>query len=111
MPKYPFGNLHDIYVRTLQTIVAIMWCYGILRLTRFKWMERLSYFGAFTLWVYIGHTFIVVMYQYLNNKPLTLLDGIIWTIGITCLFTLSGHLYTKAKQRHLIKLGKNYNSD
>jgi len=59
-------------------------------------MERLSSLGAFTLWVYIGHTYIVVMYHYLNDKPLTLLSGILWTAVIVAFYTLFGHVYSVA---------------
>ena len=58
MPNHHYGN---IGVFAAQTLLGLILCVSIIRLSRIRLMERFARYGKYTLWIYIGHTFLVVI--------------------------------------------------
>ena len=58
MPNKHYGS---IPIFLAQTILGLVLCVTIIRLSRIKLMEYFADYGKYTLWIYIGHTFLVVI--------------------------------------------------
>ena len=57
-------------LRAFQSVIAFVMCIALIRIVKsFSLLEKISQFGKYTLWIYIGHTFIVVILKELwkNN--------------------------------------------
>lgn len=59
MPKFPYENWHQPVIRCIQTALGMFLCLSLFGLSRKvtppKWAEQ----GMYTLWVYIGHTYLI----------------------------------------------------
>lgn len=60
MPKFHYENWHQVANRVIQTLLGLTLCLSIVRLSRFQFMEKLAKWGTYTLWIYIGHTFLAI---------------------------------------------------
>ncbi len=63
MPKFHYESTNDFYLRVLQSIIGLFLCISIIRLAYFKIIRRFAGFGKYTLWIYIGHTYLIVIGQ------------------------------------------------
>lgn len=59
MPKYPYENWHQPIIRCIQTGLGMMLCLSLFGLSRKITPPKWSRFGQYTLWVYIGHTYLI----------------------------------------------------
>lgn len=99
MPRVHYAEWTDALKRVVQSGLGAVLCLLIVRLSRVKWVERLAWAGAFTLWIYIGHTFLVktgyVLFPILGVR--FELFGALALAGVYCAFfimmaKLSGRL-------------------
>ena len=63
MPKVHFYSMNDVFVRMFQTCLGIILCLSIIRLSRMRFWERIAKYGKYTIWIYIGHTYLIVIGQ------------------------------------------------
>lgn len=70
MPRTHYENWHHPVIRVCQSVLGVYLCLLILRISRIGFVKKLSEYGAYTLWVYIGHTYLIViagdLFPYLN---------------------------------------------
>ena len=59
MPHLHYEDWNDPLTRIVQTSIAFVLCFTIVRLSRTEMIERLAGYGKYTLWIFIGHTFLV----------------------------------------------------
>lgn len=59
MPKFHYEILTDFFVRAVQTVLGFFLCLSVFRLSRCIKSERIAQFGTYTLWIYIGHTYLI----------------------------------------------------
>ena len=59
MPHLHYADWNDPLTRIVQSSIAFALCFSIIRLSRTEQIEPLAKFGKYTLWVFIGHTFLV----------------------------------------------------
>ena len=61
IPAVHYGGWSDFGLRCTQTALAMISCLMIFRLSREGGLERLARWGTYTLWIYIGHSFLIVI--------------------------------------------------
>lgn len=59
MPKFHYANGLDLVHRIAQTGLGMVLCLTVLRMAQVFPVEKLSSFGRHTLWIYIGHTYLI----------------------------------------------------
>ena len=59
MPKVHYATWHDFACRAVQTGLGTVLCLSILRMSRQCQAKWLAAFGMYTLWIYVGHTYLV----------------------------------------------------
>lgn len=64
MPKFHYADWSDLASRVLQSILGMVLCLAILGLTHVLPVGRLSALGRHTLWIYIGHTYLIRIGMY-----------------------------------------------
>ena len=61
LPKVPYLDLKGAVLRNLQTVLGALLCFSIIRLSRLRFVERFAPYGRFSLWVYIGHSYLIIL--------------------------------------------------
>ncbi len=61
IPSVRYAGWHDLALRCAQTALAMILCLMIFRLSRKGGLECLARWGTYTLWIYIGHSFLIVI--------------------------------------------------
>lgn len=64
MPKFHYSSWHDPIYRIIQSILGLYLCLLIIRVLRIDFIERFSKYGTYTLWIYIGHTYLIKIGEY-----------------------------------------------
>ncbi len=59
MPKFHYMNWHQLILRVIQTGLGLFLCLCILRVTQVSPAEKVAKYGIYTLWIYIGHIFLL----------------------------------------------------
>lgn len=59
MPHLHYTDWNDPITRIFQTSIAFIACLAVVRLSRVDFTKHFARFGQYTLWVFIGHTFLV----------------------------------------------------
>ncbi len=61
MPKEHYLTWRDPIYRAVQSTLAMLLTLSVIRITRWKFVENLAKFGTYTLWIYIGHTYLLII--------------------------------------------------
>lgn len=61
MPKTHFMEWSDAGYRALQTLCGLCLCLLVIRVSRVGFIDRFARFGGYTLWIYIGHVFLIII--------------------------------------------------
>lgn len=61
IPNKPYNDIGDMVVLVFQTMLGIPLCLCFVRFARTGLFDVFSSYGQKTLWIYIGHTFIIVI--------------------------------------------------
>ena len=59
MPKFHYNNFNDFFVRAVQAVLGFFLCLSVFRLSRCIKSEWIAKLGVYTLWIYIGHTYLI----------------------------------------------------
>ncbi len=109
MPSYHYESWNDPILRVVQSIMAFILCICILRLSDNKWTERLAEYGKYTLWIYIGHTFLATIgykaFPYLGIR-LNLLTASLLALFYCFFFIFLAKLYARISNHSLSNLPK-----
>ncbi len=100
MPKYHYANWHHAAYRVVQSLLGLALCLSIVRLSRFHFMERFAKWGTYTLWIYVGHTYLAFISQRLIKEldyHLSLVDALLLAAFFCALFIGMAMLYQKLK--------------
>ncbi len=102
MPKNHYVYTPEPIIRGIQTIIGIYLCIFILSVSRNKYLEKLACFGQYTLWIYIGHTYLIRIGNYLlykYNYTLNPIQAVLLTIAYCGLFIWIAQKYTFFKKK------------
>ena len=98
-PAQHFNGISDLIIRVILTLFAFYMSISILCLSRkVNLPKSLASFGKYTMWIYIGHTYFVIIishYCQTHNILFNLLEAISITLFICILFCLMGLLWHK----------------
>ena len=64
MPKFHYGSLHDPIWRIIQSGLGLYLCLLVIRVLQIDFIERFAKYGVYTLWIYIGHTYLIKIGDY-----------------------------------------------
>ena len=63
MPKYHYENYQQLILRVIQTGLGLCLCVLIIRASRIRFVEKFAKYGEHTLWIFIGHTYLITIGQ------------------------------------------------
>ena len=61
MPKFHYSTWQDPVLRVIQSGLGLFLCLLIIRVLRVDTIERFAKYGVYTLWIFIGHTYLIVI--------------------------------------------------
>lgn len=61
IPSKPYNDISDMVVLVFQTMLGFLLCLCVVRFSRTGLFDVFSSYGQNTLWIYIGHTFLIVI--------------------------------------------------
>ena len=107
MPKFHYLNWHDLLLRLEQTCLGAFLCLCIIKVTHIDSIERFAKYGVYTLWIFIGHTYLIRI----GEKAFPLLGislnliGALLLAALYCLvFYFMASLYQSKKQKKIERL-------
>lgn len=108
MPRFHYVNWHKVIIRIVQSSLAFLLCVSIIRVSRCRFLEVFSKFGTYTLWIYIGHSFLVDpvvkdLWLPLFNDSYTIFVAVVLAIIICAFFVILAQLYEKCSEKLLRK--------
>lgn len=59
MPKLHYLYWYDPIYRIIQSCLGFLLCLSFIIITRFDFIERFAKYGSYTIWIYIGHTYLL----------------------------------------------------
>ena len=103
MPKVHYENWQHLLVRFCHTLLGVYLCLLIVRISRIGELKIFSEYGAYTLWIYIGHTFLIVIggyvFSYLNIK-LNLFSAVVLSVLYCVIFVEMAKFYRLRVGKH-----------
>ena len=61
MPHESYEGVRDFLLRLGQTALGFVLCLSVVRLSRIRFVEYFAPFGRYTLWVYVGHIYLITL--------------------------------------------------
>lgn len=96
MPKFHYSNWNDLVLRITQTGLGAFLCLCVIRITYLDATEKLAKYGAYTLWIFIGHTYLIRIgekaFPYLGIS-LNLIEALLLASLYCYLFYIVANLY------------------
>lgn len=104
MPKFQYDTFLDFTIRCVQTAVGFVLCLALFRLSRLINLTRLAQWGAYTLWIYIGHTYLIRLNipKLLEGRfhiTFNLFEALVLSTVYCGIFILMAKLYQKLKYK------------
>lgn len=101
LPTTHFESGQDIVRRIVQTSLGLLLCPLIIRLSRSHFVEFFAKYGEKTLWIYIGHTFFIILGESVFNYmdiSLNLFTAILLSLIYCIFFYVVANLYDTFKK-------------
>ena len=101
MPKFHYENWQQPVWRIIQSGLGLYLSLLILRISRIKFTEKFASYGEHTLWIYIGHTYLITIGQRAfpySGIHFNLFTAILLTIVYCAFFIFLSNLYEKLKK-------------
>lgn len=61
MPKTHYEDWHQLVFRVVQSGLGLVLCLLIVRISRARFVKSFARWGKYTLWIYIGHTYLILI--------------------------------------------------
>lgn len=103
MPKFHYSTWQDPVLRVIQSGLGLFLCLLIIRVLRVDTIERFAKYGVYTLWIFIGHTYLIVIGE--KTFPIlgisfNLISALILTSIYCALFICLAKLFHSQKSKH-----------
>ena len=88
MPKLHYSSLLEPIQRIIQSVLGLFLCLSIIRVLRTNFIGKFAKYGIYTLWIYIGHTYFIVLGEkvfYYHGISFNLVTAILLSL-IYCTF-------------------------
>ena len=102
MPRTYFHSLNDALIRVSQTILGVALCLSIIRLSRIRYWEYVAKYGKYTLWIYIGHSYLILIIRKLfpyYGITLNVFEAFLIALFICIFFILLAKNFKRIKER------------
>ena len=102
LPKFHYTCWQDVVYRIVQTVLGMVLCLSVLRISQINVTEKLAKYGIYTLWIYIGHTYLIIIGQTLfplYGIKLNLISASILACIYCVFFILLARLYHSHKEK------------
>ena len=89
VPRKHYVFTPEPIIRTIQTVLAIYLCILILRISKNTLFDKIAKYRQYTLWIYIGHTYLIRIGKYLFNRydiSMNIFQAVILSLVYCCLF-------------------------
>lgn len=106
MPNTHYGS---IKIFGAHTIIGLFMCISVVRLSRNKVVELLSSGGRYTLWIYIGHLFLIVIQNAIiknYNITIDVPEAIILSLLYVALIISIAEFYKGLKSMNILFAGR-----
>ena len=104
MPKLHYLDWHNMILRIIQTGLGTFLCLCVIRATYIYAVEKLAKYGAYTLWIYIGHTYLIRIgekaFPYLGIS-LNLIEALLLAALYCFTIYLAADLYQSHRRKKL----------
>ncbi len=105
LPVHHYMNRQDIFLRITQTLLGMFLCPLVIRISRCRFTEVFGKCGSKTLWVYIGHTYLIILgnrfYHYFGVS-FNLFSAVVVAV-IYCVFLIFiANKYQEIKEKRMI---------
>lgn len=100
-PKYHYNNYNDLLIRFIQSMLGFFLCLIVLRLSRYEIFERFASYGQKTLWIYIGHIFLLKIGRFVFAKygyTLNTIEAILLSTFYCAIIIYINNLYLKLQK-------------
>lgn len=105
LPVHHFETWKDLVLRIGQTLLGLFLCLSVIRISRCKFTKYFARYGSKTLWIYIGHTYLVI----LGNRVFHFLDvsfdvfiALLIAAVYCVLFIFLSNQYERIKEKRMI---------
>ncbi len=105
MPKFHYANWYQMVLRVVQSLLGIVLCLSIVRLSRLQFIEKFAKWGTYTLWIYIGHTFLALIGKRIMSElgfHLNLVGAILLAATYCAIFIVMAKIYYRHKSQKTI---------
>lgn len=90
------------------TTIGVVLCISIIRLSRIKFIERFAPWGKYTLWVYVGHPFLIIIQNTLVSKiNMNVYLALLLTAIQVTLLTFIAIQYERIKSKNAVSQNRN----
>lgn len=104
IPNEPYSGTVDIAIRMLQTANALTLTAAIVRLSRVNAIEKAAFAGRASLWIYIGHTYLILIETYVVISSNIRLNYIMALILAICYYSICILAYSAFQKLHKRKI-------
>lgn len=101
-PAFHYKTLQDSLLRIAQTSLGFFLCLLVIRILRVDFTERFAKYGIFTLWIYIGHSYLIKIGDKLfplMGITLNTFTALLLTCAYCTLFICLAKLYHSRKEK------------
>ena len=104
LPVYHYVTWKKLVLRLVQTSLGLFLCLMVIRVSRCKFTEYFAKYGSKTLWIYIGHTYLIILGRRLFpywGVSFNLFTAILLAILYCSFFIILARLHDRLKERNL----------
>ena len=108
LPVFPYDSFDQLLLRVAQTGLGFFLCVVIIRIARCRFTELFSIYGSKSLWIYVGHTYFIIigtkLFNYLDIH-VNVFMGIVLAVLYCMIIIFIENLYTLSyKKTRAVKM-------
>ena len=105
LPVQHYQTGKDIVLRLVQTSLGFFMCIMVIRISRCRFMEVFAKNGSKTLWIYIGHTYLIILgdrvFHYLGVS-FNLFTALLIDAVYCAFFIFLANQYERLRERRMV---------
>lgn len=115
LPVHHYETWNDVVIRLAQTVLGLCLCLFVVRVSRCNFTEHFAKYGSKTLWIYIGHTYFIILgdrvFHYIGLS-LNLFSALLLAMLYCVFFIILAYQYERLiNRRNLIADSRDTKSD
>ena len=105
LPAYHYVSVKHLLLRIIQTTLGLYLSILVIRVSRCRFTEFFAKFGSKTLWIYIGHTYLIILGRYiypLLGISFNFFTAVLVAILYCAFIFLIANAYERVREKRLI---------